>query len=160
MRYGDFVVDERRKRLLCVREDHGASDREAINTLVSLRLDGSNDNGGAVLVSGNDFYSTPRLSPDGARLCWLTWNHPNMPWDGCELWVAEIDADGALGKHEQGRGRAGGVDLPAHLGAGWRALFRLRPHRLVEPLSLARRARRRTSSGVRQSSACRSGRWA
>ena len=98
MRYGDFVVDDRRKRLLCVREDHGASDREAINTLVSLRLDGSNDNGGAVLVSGNDFYSTLRLSPDGARLCWLTWNHSNMPWDGCELWVAEIDSAGALGK--------------------------------------------------------------
>jgi dipeptidyl aminopeptidase/acylaminoacyl peptidase len=103
MRYGDFVVDERRKRLLCVREDHGASDhgasdRGAINSLVSLRLDGANDDGGAVLVEGNDFYSTPRLSPDGARLCWLTWNHPNMPWDGCELWVAEVDADGALGK--------------------------------------------------------------
>ena len=101
MRYGDFVVDERRKRLLCVREDHGASDREAINTLVSLRLDGANDDGGAVLVGGNDFYSTPRLSPDGARLCWLTWNHPNMPWDGCELWVAELDANGALGKRRK-----------------------------------------------------------
>ena len=85
MRFGDFVVDERRGRLLCVREDHGASDREAINTLVSLRLDGSNDDGGAVLASGNDFYSTLQLSPDGERLCWLTWNHPNMPWDGCEL---------------------------------------------------------------------------
>ena len=98
MRYGDFVVDEPRKRLLCVREDHSASDREAINTLASLRLDGSNDDGGAVLVSGNDFYSTLRLSPDGERLCWLTWNHPNMPWDGCELWVAEIDSAGALSK--------------------------------------------------------------
>ncbi|HEY7095066.1 MAG TPA: S9 family peptidase [Ktedonobacterales bacterium] len=101
MRYGDFVVDERRKRLLCVREDHGASDREAINTLVSLRLDGVNDDGGTVLVSGNDFYSTPRLSPDGARLCWLTWSHSNMPWDGCELWVAELDSAGALGKRSK-----------------------------------------------------------
>ena len=60
MRYGDFVVDERRRQLLCVREDHGASDREAVNTLVSLRLDGPNDDGGAVLVGGNDFYSTPK----------------------------------------------------------------------------------------------------
>src|SRR5579883_1923364 len=40
--------------------------------------------------------STPRISPDGARLAWLTWNHPNMPWDGTTLWVAEIAADGAL----------------------------------------------------------------
>jgi dipeptidyl aminopeptidase/acylaminoacyl peptidase len=101
LRYGDFAVDERRRRLLCVREDHGASDRGAINSLVSLRLDGSNDDGGAVLVVGNDFYSTPRLSPDGARLCWLTWNHPNMPWDGCELWVAEVGADGALGERRR-----------------------------------------------------------
>ncbi|HEY7022821.1 MAG TPA: S9 family peptidase [Ktedonobacterales bacterium] len=107
MRYGDFVVDERRKRLLCVREDHTVSDRDAINTLVSLRLDGPNDDDGKVLVSGNDFYSTPRLSPDGARLCWLTWNHPNMPWDGCELWVAEINANGALGER---RKVAGGPD--------------------------------------------------
>ena len=101
LRYGDFAVDERRGRLLCVREDHGASDRGAINSLVSLRLDGPNDDGGAVLVVGNDFYSTPRLSPDGARLCWLTWNHPNMPWDGCELWVAEVGADGALGERRR-----------------------------------------------------------
>jgi dipeptidyl aminopeptidase/acylaminoacyl peptidase len=106
MRYGDFVVDDRRKRLLCVREDHSASDREAINTLVSLRLDGANDDGGAVLVKGADFYSTPRLSPDGARLCWLSWNHPNMPWDGCELWVADLDADGALGNRRRVAGGA------------------------------------------------------
>jgi dipeptidyl aminopeptidase/acylaminoacyl peptidase len=107
MRYGDFAVDERRKRLLCVREDHGVSDRKAINSVVTLRLDGPNDDGGVLLVGGNDFYSTPRLSPDGARLCWLTWNPPNMPWDGCELWVAELNAKGALGKR---RKVAGGPD--------------------------------------------------
>jgi dipeptidyl aminopeptidase/acylaminoacyl peptidase len=105
MRYGDFVVDARRERLVCVREDHGASDREAINTLVSLRLDGANDDGGEILVAGGDFYSTPRLSADGARLCWLTWNHPNMPWEGCELWVAELDAHGALGERRRIAGR-------------------------------------------------------
>ena len=45
------------------------------------------------LVAGNDFYSNPRLSPDGNRLAWLSWNHPNMPWDGCELWVGELRAE-------------------------------------------------------------------
>jgi dipeptidyl aminopeptidase/acylaminoacyl peptidase len=49
-----------------------------------------------VLVSGADFYANPRLSPDGARLCWLAWNHPNMPWDGTELWVGELAPDGTI----------------------------------------------------------------
>src|SRR5687768_986500 len=95
-RYSDFVCDERRGLLYAVREDHTAEGREAVNTVVSLRMDGPNEDGGRVLVSGNDFYSSPHLSPDGSRLAWLTWNHPNMPWDGCELWVGELDEGGTL----------------------------------------------------------------
>jgi len=98
MRYADGVVDRWRNRIICVREDHTVTDREAVNTLVSLALDSEND--GQVLVSGNDFYSSPRLSPDGSRLAWLTWNHPNMPWDGTELWVGEFQPDGTLGRLE------------------------------------------------------------
>jgi dipeptidyl aminopeptidase/acylaminoacyl peptidase len=49
-----------------------------------------------VIASGYDFYSTPRISPGGTRLAWLSWRHPQMPWDGTELWVADIDASGAL----------------------------------------------------------------
>ena len=47
-----------------------------------------------MLTSGADFYSDPSLSPDGRHLAWLQWNHPNMPWDGTELYVAELDARG------------------------------------------------------------------
>ncbi|HYX41296.1 MAG TPA: hypothetical protein VE821_06345, partial [Pyrinomonadaceae bacterium] len=98
LRYADISVDTTRGRLICVREDHTAApEHEAVNTIVSLALDGT-DGGGRVLASGYDFYSSPRLSPDGRRLAWLCWNHPNMPWDGCELWVAEVEADGALGQ--------------------------------------------------------------
>ena len=83
-RYADPVVDARRGRLVVTREDHTVEGREAVNAIVSLSLDGEgNDEGGRVLVSGNDFYSFARLSQDGSRLAWLTWNHPNMPWDGC-----------------------------------------------------------------------------
>ena len=98
-RYADATIDQARDRLICVREDHTVAGREAVNTLVSLRLDG-NETSGEVLVSGNDFYSSPRLSPDGSRLAWLTWNHPNMPWDGCELWVGQLGADGRVAKSE------------------------------------------------------------
>src|SRR6266550_8958387 len=95
MRYADAIMDEQRQRLICIREDHRVEGREAVNTLVSIDFAG--DNGaGEVLVSGNDFYSSPRLSPDGTRLAWLTWNHPNMPWDEIELWVARIKDDGLL----------------------------------------------------------------
>ena len=93
LRYADFVIDANRGRLICVREDHGSSDREAINSLVAIPLDGGEQH---VLVEGNDFYATPALGPDGRRLAWLTWHHPNMPWDGTELWLADIDAAGKL----------------------------------------------------------------
>lgn len=94
-RYADAVIDRQRGRLICVREDHREAGREAVNTIVGVKLEGD-ESGGEVLVSGNDFYSSPRLSPDGSQLAWLTWNHPNMPWDGCALWVAEVKADGSL----------------------------------------------------------------
>ena len=63
--------------MVCVREDHTGGG-EAITTLVAVDLSGATAT--QVLVSGNDFYSTPRLSPDGNRMSWLTWRHPDMPW--------------------------------------------------------------------------------
>lgn len=94
LRYADGIVDRSRRRLICVCEDH-SSEGETVNTLISVALDSDNA-GGTMLVTGNDFYSSPRLSPNGTHLAWLTWNHPNMPWDGTELWVAEFRADGSL----------------------------------------------------------------
>ncbi len=96
LRYADIQVDQQRNRLICVCEDHTLQDQPPQNTLVSVALaDGEVD--GQVLVSGGDFYSSPCLSPDGSRLAWLTWDHPRMPWDGSELWVADILPDGSLG---------------------------------------------------------------
>jgi len=105
LRYADGIIDSKRERIICVREDHTKQEREASNTLVSIALNGGGDS--QVLVSGNDFYSSPRLSPDGSYLAWLTWNHPNMPWTQTELWVGEIMKDGSVGHTEQ---VAGGVD--------------------------------------------------
>jgi dipeptidyl aminopeptidase/acylaminoacyl peptidase len=94
--YADFHVDAQRHRLIGVREDHRSA--TVTNTIVSIATDGS---GEQVLASGADFYSDPALSADGSRLVWLQWNHPNMPWDGTELWVAEVREDGTLGAREQ-----------------------------------------------------------
>jgi len=49
----------------------------------------------AVLARGRDFFASPRPSPDGRLLAWLAWDHPNMAWDGCELWVAELELPAA-----------------------------------------------------------------
>ncbi len=95
LRYADSVIDRRRGRLICVCEDHG-NDGEPHNTLVSVPLAGVGP--GQRLITGSDFYSSPRIRPDGDRLAWLSWNHPNMPWDGTELWMARLDNQGGLGE--------------------------------------------------------------
>jgi dipeptidyl aminopeptidase/acylaminoacyl peptidase len=92
-RFADFVFDARLHRLISVREDHEAGSAQPVNTLCAVAADGSE----TVLVQGADFYAAPRLSPDGLALAWISWDHPRMPWQGTELWVAEVLADGALG---------------------------------------------------------------
>jgi dipeptidyl aminopeptidase/acylaminoacyl peptidase len=59
------------------------------------------------IASGRDFYATPRLSPDGRTLAWLSWDLPWLPWDGCELWTADIADDGALSGERLVAGRDG-----------------------------------------------------
>jgi dipeptidyl aminopeptidase/acylaminoacyl peptidase len=92
-RFADAIVDHRRGRLIAVREAHPENGTEAVTTLVAIALDG-----GAItpLASGSDFYSSPALSPDGRLLAYLSWSHPNMPWDGTRLHVATIADDGQV----------------------------------------------------------------
>jgi len=89
LRYADAAVGD--VWLVCVRERHLA-DGEPVNELVRIPLDGSSEP--VVAASGHDFYAAPRLSPDRSQLAWLTWDHPNMPWNGTSLWVADLDAAG------------------------------------------------------------------
>ncbi|HEY9603617.1 MAG TPA: S9 family peptidase [Allocoleopsis sp.] len=105
LRYADAIIDSQRGRIICVCEDHTDGGHEPTNTLVSISLENGDDV--QVLASGSDFYSSPRLSPDGTQLAWLSWNHPNMPWDGTQLWVATIQDDGSL---DQAKFTAGGVE--------------------------------------------------
>jgi dipeptidyl aminopeptidase/acylaminoacyl peptidase len=93
-RYADMVYDKNNKRLICVREDHSNEKNEAINTIVAVSLSDPKDE--KVLVGGADFYSNPRVSYDGKHLCWISWQHPNMPWDDTSLFIADINSKGEL----------------------------------------------------------------
>lgn len=140
-RYADMAIDRARGRLICVLEYHGDASREPLNSVAEVPLAGGAPR---VLVAGNDFYSTPRLDPGGARLVWLTWNHPNMPWDGCELWLADIGSDGSP---QNARLVAGGLEESIYQPAwspdgslhfvsdrtGWWNLYRLRES-VIEPV--------------------------
>jgi hypothetical protein len=108
-RYADMVHDAAHNRLIAVREDHEpatvASHGEWNNEMVAIDLA---TGAVSVLLSGADFYAAPRISPDGSTLAWLEWHHPNMPWDGTELKVAPIGADGSRGEGRLvARSRAG-----------------------------------------------------
>jgi dipeptidyl aminopeptidase/acylaminoacyl peptidase len=93
LRYADGQVTPDGRFIICVREQH-TEDNEATNALVAIPTDGSAPP--RIVTCGHDFYSTPRLSPNGQRLAWLTWDHPQMPWDGTELWVGEVLNDGSI----------------------------------------------------------------
>lgn len=90
LRYADGAPTADGEAIVCVRESHG--DGEPANEIVRVPMAGGEPE---VIATGHDFYSTPRLSPDGERLAWLAWDHPRMPWDGTELWLADADGGSA-----------------------------------------------------------------
>ncbi|HZV93258.1 MAG TPA: S9 family peptidase, partial [Caldimonas sp.] len=140
-RFADLCHDRRRGRLLAVREDHREGDIDAVATIVAIDLASGAQR---VIAEGHDFFSNPTLSPDGSRLAWLSWDHPDMPWDATTLWLATVGADGSLGEPRRiAGGGSESVFQPSwsssgelHFVAdrsGWWNLHRLRDD-AVEPL--------------------------
>ena len=107
-RYADARPLPETDWLVSVRErHHGPRAADVVNDLVAVPLAGGEP---VELGAGRDFFAAPRPSPDGRRLAWLCWDHPNMPWDGTELWVAELTV-GEEGPSLAGARRvAGGPD--------------------------------------------------
>lgn len=106
-RFADLVLDAPRDRLIAVGELHGESGNggsghgEPLNVLVSVPARPPAPAAPETLAAGADFYGAPRLSPDGGRLAWIEWSHPNMPWDGTRLMVAGVRGDGTLADPRQ-----------------------------------------------------------
>ena len=134
LRYADLTVDHHRERLICVCEDHSAQGREPVNCLASIPMEGGS---ALVIASGRDFYSSPRLGPDGKHLAWLEWDHPNLPWDGTELMVADVADDGSMGPARRVAGShdesifqpewsAGGMPYFVSDRTGWWNLYRVK----------------------------------
>jgi dipeptidyl aminopeptidase/acylaminoacyl peptidase len=100
-RYADGLIDQARNRWIGIREEEtvGATGAKTVeNRIVAVALSSTGTDAGKVLAWGgdkHDFYSSPRLSPDGSRLAWLAWDHPNMPWMGTTLYLAAFGSDGA-----------------------------------------------------------------
>jgi dipeptidyl aminopeptidase/acylaminoacyl peptidase len=135
LRFADMSVDRRRGRILAVMEDHRTDDHDPSNGIVAVDLA---DGAITPLVSGHDFVSHPRVSPDGTRLSFLTWQRPDMPWDTTSLWVAAIDGEGAIRAPELVAGGASesiagptwspdGSLVFASDRTGWWNLYRWRP---------------------------------
>lgn len=102
LRFADLVYDTGLNRLLCICEDHGHDTTAPVNSLVAVDLlNGDVTN----LHQGHDFYASVKPSRIGNQIAWLCWDHPDMPWDSTELWLADSTKQGQL---ENSRLVAGG----------------------------------------------------
>jgi hypothetical protein len=97
-RFADFAYDARRDRLIAVGETHGDATlpENALWTIPLVAGGAASAESATALLSGRDFYATPRLSPCGGFLAFLAWDLPHMPWDAARLFIAEVGAGGAL----------------------------------------------------------------
>lgn len=91
--WADCTVDPRHNRALCVHDD--STRTLPVDTIAAVDLDGGVTP--VTVLEGHDFFASPRFSPDGDQLAWVSWDFPRMPWDGTDLWTAPVAEDGSLG---------------------------------------------------------------
>jgi len=89
-RYANFIIDKKRDLIFAVQEEH--LENEVINSVVKI----DKDQKVKKIASGFDFYSSLAMSKEEKKLAFLAWNQPDMPWDGAELWIADIADNGDL----------------------------------------------------------------
>lgn len=111
-RHGDCISYPKGSRIICVREDH-RQPGEPKASLVTINLNFSGE--GDIFVDGHDFISSPAINADNTQLAWITWEHPNMPWDNTRLWLGDLNRKGQLTNIRQ--------IAPEHKGALMQPLF-------------------------------------
>jgi dipeptidyl aminopeptidase/acylaminoacyl peptidase len=103
LRFADFCYDSQHQRLICIAEQSGeagcATQGEPRNFIAAFSINAPHKL--IELHSGADFYAYPRLSPNGTQLSWISWQHPQMPWQGSELWLADLSNSGVLANSEK-----------------------------------------------------------
>jgi dipeptidyl aminopeptidase/acylaminoacyl peptidase len=99
--YADGLIDRTRKRWVGVVEDWSKVDRTLTEgsrqpeiRIVAIDVSARGTDQGETVIAGHDFFSSPRLSPDGQTLAWLAWDHPRMPWQGTLLYLDGLDERG------------------------------------------------------------------
>ena len=102
-RFADLSIDKKHNRIIAVCETHQLD--QVANSIVSIDIEKGDI---TTIEQGNDFYASPKLNADHTQLCWQSWNHPNMPWDGNQLWLADIDKTGC---HVNKKHIAGATDI-------------------------------------------------
>ena len=83
-RFADLTMDRKRNRLIALRETPASPESKNSICAIDLKTGTVTD-----LITGSDFYSDARVHED--QMSWISWDHPNMPWNGTELWVAPVD---------------------------------------------------------------------
>ena len=144
-RYADLSPAHDGHSLVAVREDHRGSG-EATNAVVRLDVDQANDEG-QLLFDQSDFVAWPRVSGDGQRLAWVTWEHPAMPWDSAQLWVGDLSAAGLSNPRVIAGGPGEAVLEPLWAAdgslyflsdrSGWSNLYRWRDGKVQTVLAIA-----------------------
>lgn len=91
-RYADCSVNSSKNKLYCIREEF-FKNKKSEDSIISIDL---KTHDMKIVEKGQDFYSSPIVSPDGRNLAWLSWNLPHMMFDTTQLWLADINEDGSV----------------------------------------------------------------
>ncbi len=91
-RFADIDINQNIGTLTAVMETH-LKNKVTNKIVVASLKSNSKFLNFQIIEEESDFCSTPRFCPNGKHISYLTWNHPNMPWDSSNWIVAKLKTD-------------------------------------------------------------------